>query len=101
VRRLLQFGVLLLSVAAVLTPVMEWFDRWDPPGSFMTDTELSVFALILVLCLILLVSRLLAALLRVPMVATLRPWQREGVGREGGIGYSWIVVPHSSPPLRI
>jgi hypothetical protein len=61
VRRLLQFGVLLLSLAAFLTPIIEFFDQWDPPGPG-GDTELAVFGLILTFCLILLVSKLVASL---------------------------------------
>ena len=102
VRRLLQLGVLLLSVAAVLTPLVEWFDRWDPPVSPMTDTEFSVFGLILVLCLILLVSRLLAVLRKVVMSTTFfLPWRGDGLRREGSFAGAGFVIPHSSPPLRI
>jgi len=101
VRRVLQFGVLFLSLAALLAPTIEIFDRWDPPGP-SNDTELAVFGLILTLCLILLVSRLVAALdkliegftlLRVrlsPMVCSPVPLYFVGP-----------VMPHSSPPLRI
>ena len=52
---------MFLSLAAFLAPLIELFDRWDPPGSG-NDTELAVFGLILTFCLILLVSRLVASL---------------------------------------
>jgi hypothetical protein len=60
-RRLLQFGTVLLVLIAFLAPLAECFDHWDPPGP-ENDTEFALFALIFVLCLVLLVSKLIAAL---------------------------------------
>lgn len=58
-KRLLQIGTLLLLLVTVLAPLLECFDRWDKPG-LGNDTEFPVFALVLVLCLLLLVMRLVA-----------------------------------------
>ena len=59
-RRLLQFGSLVLILVAITTPISAFFDRWDPP-SLGDDTEMTVFALVVVLCLLLVVCRLIAA----------------------------------------
>jgi hypothetical protein len=56
VKRLLQFGLLLLGLATLLALLVEFFDRWDQPGPPLNDTELGVFGVILVLALILLVT---------------------------------------------
>jgi hypothetical protein len=58
-RRLLQLGALLITLTICYAPLAEFFDRWDAPGLF-NDTEFMIFALILVLCLVLLVSKLIA-----------------------------------------
>ena len=95
-KRLLQFGVLLLSLVAVLTPLVEFFDRWDPPVAPINDTELGVFGIVLLVALVLLVSRLLAMLdrmirigalfhLGIPSSMASAPSQKLG----------FVVVPHS------
>ena len=102
VKRLLQFGVLLLGLAAVLTPLMEFFDNWDPPGPPSNDTELGVFGLILILCLVLLVSRLIATLDRlIETGAVFRLQPIPLMWLEASRRIASAVVPHSSPPLRI
>lgn len=60
VRRLLQFASLVLILVAIATPISALFDRWDPPN-LGNDTEMTVFALVLLLCLLLLVCSLIAA----------------------------------------
>jgi len=60
-RRLLQLGAWLLVLAAFVTPISEYFDRWDAAG-LGSDTEFAVFVLIFVLCLVLVVCRLLSSL---------------------------------------
>ena len=64
VRRLLQFGTLMLLVASLVTPSAEFFDRWDPPAP-ANDTEMAVVALVFSLCLILLVCKLTASLVSI------------------------------------
>lgn len=100
-RRLLQFGVLFLSLAAFLTPLIEFFDRWDPPGPG-NDTELAVFGLILILCLILLVSKLVASLDKlIERIMLFRIQTPRMVLSPERFYFTGLVTPHSSPPLRI
>ena len=100
-RRLLQLGVLFLSLAAFLTPLIEFFDRWDPPGPG-NDTELAAFGLILTFCLILLVSRLIASLDKlIEHVTLFRIPASQMVRSPERIYFTSLVTPHSSPPLRI
>jgi hypothetical protein len=60
-RRLLQLGTFLFVLSTILVPIAELFDRWDGPG-ISNDTEFAFFALMLLLCLVLLISRLVAVL---------------------------------------
>jgi hypothetical protein len=55
--RILRLSVTLLILTSLLAPVSEALDRWDPPG-LGNDTEMGLFALVLVLCLVIVVSRL-------------------------------------------
>jgi hypothetical protein len=90
-----------LSLAAFLTPLIELFDRWDPPGPG-NDTELAVFALILTFCLILLVSRSVASLDKLIERFTLfRVQPSRGVRSPEPFCFTGLVTPHNSPPLRI
>jgi hypothetical protein len=101
VRRLLQFGVLFLSLAAFLTPLIEFFDRWDPPGP-SNDTELAVFGLILTFCLILLVSRLVASLDKlIERITLFRVQPAQLVRSPERFCFTGLITPHSFPPLRI
>ena len=58
-RRLLQFGLFVLVLVAFVTPLAEYFDRWDTPG-IGNDTEMGLFCLVLLICLVLVVSKLIA-----------------------------------------
>jgi hypothetical protein len=101
-RRLLQFGTFLLLIATIAAPISEWFDRWDAPG-ISNDVEFAVFALILTLCLVLLVSKLVAALALVIRLALLPDFQRAeeaAVARRNSL-LDIFVPPMSPPPLRI
>lgn len=60
-RRLLQFGTITSILVAFLTPLSEYFDRWDAPG-LGNDTEIGLFCLVLFICLVLLVCTVLASL---------------------------------------
>ena len=60
-RRLLQFGTFLFLLVTFVTPLMEYFDRWDVPG-LANDAEFGLFALMMALCLVLIVMKLLSAL---------------------------------------
>jgi hypothetical protein len=101
VRRLLQIGVVFLSLAAFLTPLIELFDRWDPPGPG-NDTELAVFGLILTFCLILLVSRSVASLDKlIECIPLFRVQPSRRARSLEPSCFTGLVTPHSSPPLRI
>ena len=76
-RRLLQCTTLLFLLVALFAPLAEGFDRWDPPG-LTSDTELPLFAVVLLLCLVLLVARLVAVLalaIRLPQARQALPSQ--------------------------
>ena len=92
----------MLLLAAFVTPVMEIFDRWDPPGP-SNDTELAMFSLILALCLVLLVCKLVASLAgRIFVISIRLPRPDRGATlRELQAPHSIFVPPHSPPPLRI
>jgi len=101
VRRLLQFGTLMLLLAAFLTPLIQFFDRWDPPGPG-SDTELAVFGLILVLCLVLVVCELIASFGQsIGLTLASRLQQRGRAPSEKLRQIAGILTLHVSPPLRI
>ncbi len=92
----------MLILAAFVTPVMELFDRWDPPGP-SNDTELAVFGLILGLCLVLIVCKLVASLTgQVFLTSTRRRTPERGTTpRENQAPNNIFIPPLSPPPLRI
>jgi Na+/phosphate symporter len=100
-RRLLQFGTFLFVLIAFLAPLAECLDRWDPPG-LNNDTEFAVFALIFVLCLVLLVSKLISALAQSIhlIVSPHRQAPKRWISSRFD-AFLEIVPPLSSPPLRI
>lgn len=57
-RRLFQFGAILMMIGAFY-PLIEFFDRWDPPG-LSNDTEFAVYALLFTICLVLLLCNLIS-----------------------------------------
>ena len=91
----------MLILTAFLTPLVEFFDHWDPPGPG-NDTELAVFGLILALCLVLLVCKLIPSLIKLiglTLYSCLQDSDRvpsQELRRSPG-----IITPHTSPPLRI
>lgn len=100
-KRLLQLGTFVLILAALLTPIVEFFDRWDPPGP-EDDTEMAVFGFIVVMCLVLLVCKLtasMASLISLVVVAALR--QNEHSPLQAIRSFASVVLPQISPPLRI
>lgn len=92
----------MLLLATFVTPLMEYFDRWDLPG-IANDTEFAVFVLILTLCLVLLVSRLLSALaLLIHLVAQPhRPQPELSHATPAHRLIAFFIPPPSPPPLRI
>ena len=102
-RRLLQFGTLLFLPVVLVAPVAEFFDRWDAAPGLSNDTEFGVLALILSLCLVLVVSMLIAAgslrnkLVLGPMVQY-QPDEKLPFGPT--LAFS-IFIPPRLTPLRV
>ena len=99
---MLQLGTCILLLVAVVAPIAEWFDRWDAPG-VSNDVEFAVFSLILALCLVLLVSRLVATLAL--LVGQFSIWHIAEIDISGTTNSSsptdLIVPPRNAPPLLI
>jgi hypothetical protein len=91
----------MLLLAAFFTPLIEFFDRWDPPGP-SNDTEMAVFGLIFALCLVLIVCKLTAALATLISLVLVLGLQHSGgwLRRDARLFLS-SIVPQISPPLRI
>jgi len=101
-RRLLQFGCLFLLLVTFVTPLSEWFDRWDAPG-LSNDAEFAIFSLVLTLCVVLLVSRLISVMaLRMRLIAEPYLARAEASGAAAtNSPFTIFVPPLSPPPLRI
>lgn len=52
-RHLVKFATIFFGVVMFLMPLLECFDRWDPPG-LSNDTEFPVFLITLFIALVLL-----------------------------------------------
>lgn len=102
VRRLLQLGTWLLLIITLVTPLSEWFDRWDAPG-LSNDVEFAVLALIVSLCLVLLVSRLIASVaILVEMFSVRRLVESDSSWEIGTLcAVEFMVPPPKITPLRI
>lgn len=100
-KRLLQFGTMILLIS-VFVPCLELFDHWDPPG-LSNDTEYGVFALIVILCLVLLVGKLIASGALRFIFTSIRPLLRHDRTRSIEAGHTFIfaVPPLIDLPLRI
>lgn len=103
--RILQLGSWLLVLTTLLTPVSEMLDRWDAPG-LAHDTEMHLFAVVLMLGLALLVARLISSAVAVLLALVDRG---PSVSAAGGFAFSRSrveallpqTVSRGSPPLRI
>ncbi len=102
VHRLLQFGTIMLLLAAFVIPLLELCDRWDAPG-LGNDTEMGVFFLVLVLCLVLVVCKLIAASSgRLSWITTLLPrWEQTFRLLDQPFSKIIFIPPQFPPPLRI
>src|SRR5260370_19290223 len=101
-RRLLQIGSFLLLLVTFVAPLSECFERWDAPG-ISNDVEFAVFALILALCLVLLVSKLvsgLALLSRLVSIAYRGRHPEPSVGAHRTSLIAFFVPPLAFPPLK-
>ena len=101
-RRVLQLATVVLLLACFIAPISEFFDQWDLEG-LTNDTELGVVALIFVLCLVALVSELIAMgsfrfdFCTVNLVRT----QNCRKQSESNQSFIFLVPPLFSLPLRI
>jgi hypothetical protein len=99
---LLQLGTCILLLVALVAPIAECFDCWDAPG-VSNDVEFAVFSLILALCLVLLVSRLIANLallvdqFSIPHIDEI---DSSGIG-DAEPSVELIVPPRNATPLLI
>ena len=101
-RRLLQLSTLVLILTVVLTPISEALDRWDTPG-LSHDTEFAVFAFVLCIALVLLVSQLVAMARQViPLVSEAVMYLRYTMHFPSMVALRvGCVCMGLSPPLRI
>jgi hypothetical protein len=92
----------MLLLAVFVTPIAEFFDRWDPPGP-SNDTEMAIFGLIFALCLVLLVCKLTASLVGIiDLISTPLPRLSRGSPLGEVRAVATLFVPRlSPPPLRI
>ncbi len=97
----MQLAVTLLILVPLLWPVTEFFDRWDAPG-IDNDIEIAFFSVLFMLCLVLLVSMVLAKLKPVHGHRAHALANLEGTLHLDSFSCtSQIVYPSASPPLRI
>lgn len=102
VRRLLQFGTFVLLLAVVLAPVFEYFDRGDAPG-LGNDTEIAVFVLVLLLCLVLAVCKILSNIshrFESVLVAMIWPERSDPLYLDQAFPYK-LILPPIFAPLQI
>lgn len=103
-RRLLQFATVTFLLVTFLAPVVECFDRWDAAG-LRNDTEFAVFAVVLLMCLVLLVASLVAAAAHRTDMTVVRVLERVCDARvTGRLWFVAAVAPTGTPPplpLRI
>ena len=100
--RLLKVGTFLLLLAVFLAPICEFFDRWDAPG-LENDTEMAVFLLALLLCLVLAVCKILSnVLVRITLflVGLVWPERSSPLCRDEAFAYK-LILPPIAAPLRI
>jgi hypothetical protein len=92
----------MLLVASFVTPIAEFFDRWDPPGPG-NDTEMALFALVFSLCLVLLVCKLKASLVSIIGLISIPHLGLSCGPPQGEIRAvsTLFVLSLSPPPLRI
>ena len=92
----------MLILATFLTPLFEYFDRWDAPG-MGNDTEMGVFCLVFFLCLVLLVCKLIASIAgRISSVSIRLPrWDLVETLLDRIVSKRIFIPPQFSISLRI
>lgn len=100
-RRLFQFGAVMMLIGAFI-PLLEFFDRWDVPG-LSNDTEYAVYAFILAICLVLLLSKLISSgALKLGFISCrifLRDDRMKPI--KAGSDFLFVVPPLTASPLLI
>jgi hypothetical protein len=101
-RRLLQFGTVMLLIAAFIVPLMEFFDHWDAPG-LSNDTEYAIYALVFAICLVLLICKLISSGALKFVFASWRIFLQDERARPVEVDHTFIfaVPPLFILPLRI
>ena len=103
-QRLFQFGTLILLATTLLVPLSESLDRWDKPG-LGNDTEFHLFAIVLFLALVLLLTRLIARAASALLLSTVWQWSAPvtafGARMELGRKMEPMVACSPPVPLRI
>ena len=93
---------MLLLLTVFLMPVFEFFDRWDAPG-LGNDTEMAVFCVILLFCLLLAACTLIrhfADRSEDDLVPIVWPDEVPPFELEQAFLYK-LIIPPISVPLRI
>lgn len=100
-KRLFQFGAILMLIGAFY-PLLELFDRWDPPG-LSNDSEFKVYALLFAICLVLLLCKLISSGALAFHFVSSRISLRDQKARPVEAGHTFIfaVPPLPTLPLRI
>jgi len=92
---------MVLLLAGLVAPIVELFDFWDPEG-LADDTEFGVFALLFIVCLVLVVSKLVSS---AALVFSFREREifhgEEEELAEPAHGFIFVIPPLFSLPLRI
>ena len=98
---LFQFGAVMMLIGAFY-PLLELFDRWDPPG-LSNDTEFAIYALLFTICLVLLLCKLISSGALQFCFVYCRIFVQDGKPRlvEGDHTFVFDVPPLLVLPLRI
>lgn len=92
----------MLILVAFLTPLSEYFDRWDAPG-LGNDTEMGLFCLVFFICLVLLVCKLIASLAARMSFTSIRlpAWHQVETLLDRIVSKSIFIPPQFPTSLRI
>jgi len=103
-RPILQSLTVLLIFAALATPCMEWFDRWDTAAGLSSDTEIHVFCWILAISLIfattVIFSRMFLYRMSV-LTAVARLAVALGAPASCSLAFIYVQPVNCSPPLPL
>jgi hypothetical protein len=91
-----------MMLVGALVPLLELFDRWDPPG-LSNDTEYAFYAFIVAICLVLLLSRLISSgALRFSLISSPAHFHSSRAkSNRNAPAFLLVTPPLSALPLRI